>query len=295
MRLAWVALCAMGCGWNVSSGSPDARAADDATVVGDDAMIDAAAFDPTEGVEWFTWPEQQTLGQTAWGTDLIDVARHLPASYGSQYWDANPVTASHETSHGIHAHLRNYEAPSAIGWNAFYVLDNRAAFVKEPAMRKSDIKSRLPAVLRGSRYQLYLVEQTAWDDSPLYVFDEWNSYVNGAEVAVQQVQSGLWTGAWQDAVMGPLEFTAYAIATAKAVAEIDPAYFASNLQFKRFTAWNIQRAMALYSLGSVMTQFEWNTQEEYATKLRTHADVEALRQFARDTWTPAWTQSVLGF
>ncbi len=294
MRFAWIALCAMGCGWNVTVTPPDG-ASDDAVVIAD-AEPDAAAFDPTEGVEWFVWPEQQTsLGQSAWGMDLIDVGRHLPASYGTQYWDENPVTASHETSHGIHAHLRNNEAPSAIGWNAFYVLENRAAFVKEPAMRKSDIKARIPAVLRGPRYQLYLVEQTAWDDRPLYVFDEWNAYVNGAEVGVQQVQAGLWTRSWQDAVMGPLEFTAYAIATAKTVAEVDPAYFASNVQFKRFAAWNIQRAMALYQMGSVMTQFTYDVQDQYAAALRTNPDAEALRQFARDTWTPTWTQSVLGF
>jgi hypothetical protein len=288
-----VAVLLVGC----SSPSP---AADDAVdvdagVVEPDASPDAA-FDPTDGVEWFTWPEQQTnLGQTAWGTDLIDVARHLPASYGTTYWDASPVTASHETSHGIHAHLRNYEAPSPIGWNALYVLGNKAAFIDEPAIRKSDIKTRIPAALRGSRYQLYLVEQTAWDDSPLYVFDEWNAYINGAEVAVQQVQQGLWTGAWQDAVMGPLEFTAYAIATLKTVSELDAAGFASNVQLKRFTAWNIKRAMKLFDEGRVMTQFTWDRQDAYAAALRTNPEAESLRQFARDTWGAAWTQAVLGF
>jgi hypothetical protein len=290
-----VAVVMVGC-------SSPVPAADDAVDVDapagevDAATPDAPAFDPTDGVEWFTWPEQQpSLGQAAWGVDLIDVARHLPASYGQTYWDASPVTASHETSHGIHAHLRNYEAPMSIGWNAFYVLGNKVAFVDEPAIRKSDIKARIPVGLRGSRYQLYLVEQTAWDDTPLYVLDEWNAYVNGAEVAVQQVQAGLWTGAWQDAVMGPLEFTVYAIATLKTVKELDAAGFASNVQLQRFTAWNIKRAMALFEQGRVMTQFTWDRQDQYAVTLRTSAEAEALRQFARDTWGAAWCQTTLGF
>lgn len=277
--------------------SGDDEPGPDASVDVDAAMPDGPpAFDPAAGVDWFTWPEQQpTFGQPAYGTDLTDIGRHLPASYGTQYWDARGITAGHETSHGIHAHLRNYENTLGVRANAFYVLGNKAAFVAEPNMRKSDIKARIPASLRGPRYQLYLVQQTAWDDTPLYIFDEWNSYVNGAEVAIDQVKSGLYNDGWTDAVLGPLEFTAYAIATAKAVSELDPTYFASNLQFKRFTAWNIKRAMALYEQGRVMTEFMYADQEAYAVKLRTGAEADALRQFARTTWGASWCQTTLGF
>lgn len=254
-----------------------------------------AADDPTAGVVWFTWPAQQTKADATWGGVLTDIANHLPASYGDTYWDADAMTAGHETSHGIHAHLRNNETPASIGWNAFYVLGDRAAFVAEPAMRKSAVNAYVPTSLRGSRYDTYLVGQTAWDDSPLYLFDEWSAYANGAAVAIDQVQHGLYTGQWTDAVMGPLEFSAYAIATAKAISVVDPTYFASNVQFKRFTAWQIQRAMKLYGLGSVMTQFTWDVQDAYLAALRTSADAADLRAFARATWGAAWTQTVLGF
>ncbi len=270
----------------------DATIGSDTSTTGDAADPD----DPAAGVEWFTWPEQQpSLGQTAWGTTLTDIGRHIPSQYGDTYWSNDAITAGHETSHGIHAHLRNYEAPSSIGWNAFYVLGDRVAFVAEPAMRKSDIKPHIPTALRGDRYQLYLEGQTAWDDTPLYVFDEWNAYVNGAEVGVAQVSAQLYTGGWTDAVMGPLEFTVYAIATAKAVAQEDPDYFATNLQFRRFTAWNIARAMHLFALGRAMPDFEWTKQDAYATTLRTGAAGEQLRTFARDTWGADWTLAVLGF
>ena len=254
-----------------------------------------AANDPTACVEWFAWGEQQpSLGQASWGTQLIDIARHLPSQYGDQYWFDEPITAAHETSHGIHAHLRNYEAPN-YETNAFYVLGNKVAFVAEPNMRKSDIKPHVVTALRGPRYNLYLEQQVAWDDTPLYVFDEWNAYVNGAEVGVGQVQANLYTGQWTDAVMGPLEFTAYAIATAKAIKQKDPNYYATNMQFRCFTAWNIKRAMKLYEAGRVMTQFEWTMQEQYATKLRTASEGEPLREIARELWGADWTQTTLGF
>jgi hypothetical protein len=286
---ALLAGCVYDHGFPPSGTTPDATASSDAQVDG------PAAADPTACVEWFTWAEQQpNLGQPSWGTQLTDIARHLPAQYGDTYWSSDPITAGHETSHGIHAHLRNYEAPAG-RYNAFYVLGNHAAFVAEPNMRKSDIKPQIVTGLRGPRYNLYLEQQTEWDDTPLYVFDEWNAYVNGAEVGVGQVEAGLYTGQWTDAVMGPLEFTAYAIATAKAAKLNDPTYYATNTQFRCFTAWNIKRAMALYEAGRAMTQFQWDTQDQYAMKLRTMPEAEPLRATARELWGADWTMSVLGF
>jgi hypothetical protein len=298
IRSALIALVFCACSSNVADPSPtpgDDDPAPDATVTppDDDPPMPP---DPTAGIEWFVWPEQQpSLGQASWGNQLTDIARHLPASYGTQYWDDSATTAGHETSHGIHAHLRNYEAPSPFGWNAFYVLGDKVAFVAEPATRKSDVKAHIPTILRGDRYDLYIEGQVAWDDTPLYVFDEWNAYLNGAEVGVGQVQAGLYDGGWTDVVMGPLEFTVYAIATAKAVQAKDPEYFASNLQFRRFTAWNIARAMTLFATGRAMTEFEWDKQDDYAAALRTAPEAESLRQFTRDTWGEAWTATVLGF
>jgi hypothetical protein len=263
----------------------------DATV----AVDGPAAVDPTACVDWYTWPVQQpNLGQAAWGTQLTDIAQHLPSQYGDQYWSDDAITAGHETSHGISAHLRNYEAPPG-HVNAFYVLGDHAAFVDEPNMRKSDIAAAIPDVLHGPRYDLYLTGQTEWDDTPLYVFDEWNAYVNGAEVGVGQVQAGLYTGQWTDGVMGPLEFTAYALATAKAIQDKDPTYFASNTQFRCFTAWQIARSMRLYEAGRVMTQFSYDVQEQFATTLRTDPAAQPLRDIARSLWGASWTQSTLGF
>lgn len=294
-RLALCVVVVAGC----EHASSSIEVADSAMPMPDGAAADIdgpAANDPTACVEWTAWAAQQpTIGETAWGTQLIDIAQHLPASYGDQYWSDDAITAGHETTHGIQAHLRNYVAPQSIGYNAFYVLGNKAAIVAEPHMRKSDIKAHIMTVLRGPRYQLYLEQQTEWDDTPLYVFDEWNAYVNGAEVGVGQVQANLYTGQWTDAVMGPLEFTAYAIATAATIKDKDPTYYNSNMQFRCFTAYNIKRAMKLYNEGRVMTQFTWQTQDDYATALRTNTAAEPLRQVAKELWGADWTMAVIGF
>ncbi len=280
-------------------GDPDAVAAGDDAATSLDARgggPDAPAGpQPGDGVLWTTWNDVQSRSNPAWGADLTDVANHLPSSYGNQYWDDDPITASHETSHGIHAHLRVYVYQGNQRVNAFYVLGDRAAYVVEPGIRKSAIATHVPASLRGSRYSLYITGQVAWDDTPLYIWDEWNAYVNGAEVGVELASGGLWTRGWRDAVMGPIEFNVYALATAMAVKAGDPTYFAASTQFKEFLAWNLRRSMDLFRAGRVLEDFAWDDQDVYYDKLKTSADADALRRFTRETYGDAWTLAALGF
>jgi hypothetical protein len=291
---------------NFESSSPPADDPDGAVTADDDASptspdggtptIDASATpQPGDGVVWTTWPAQQSRTNPAWGTDLTDIANHLPASYGDQYWDDDPITAGHETSHGIHAHLRVYIYTGDERVNAFYVLGDKAAYVVEPGIRKSAVAAQVPASLRGSRYSLYVTGQTAWDDTPLYLFDEWNAYVNGAEVGVDMATHGLWNRGWRDAVMGPIEFNVYALATAMAVKAGDPTYFASNTQFKEFLAWNLRRSMELFRAGRALPDFAWDDQDAYYDTLGTSADADALRRFTRDTFGADWTMAVMGY
>lgn len=279
---------------------PDGAIADDdaatTTPDGGNTTIDAPATpQPGDGVVWTTWPAQQSRSNPAWGADLTDIANHLPSSYGNQYWDDDPITAGHETSHGIHAHLRVYVYMGNQRVNAFYVLGDKAAYVVEPGIRKSAIATHVPASLRGSRYSLYITGQVAWDDTPLYIWDEWNAYVNGAEVGVDMATHGLWNRGWRDAVMGPIEFNVYALATAMAVKAGDPTYFASNTQFKEFLAWNLRRSMELFRAGRTLPDFAWDDQDTYYDKLKTSADADALRRFTRETFGAEWTMAVMGY
>jgi hypothetical protein len=277
--------------------APDATATsnpDAATVpTGDpDAAIGPQ---PGDGVVWLDWPAQQSLSDATWGAALTDIANHLPASYGDQYWDSDPETAGHETTHGINAHIRNAHYDPNARVNAFYVLGDKAALVLEPNIRKSDVAAYVPASLQGPRYATYVTGQTAWDDTPLYLWDEWDAYVNGAEVAIDQEQHGLWKQGWTDAVMGPLELCAYALAEGEAVKAKDPTYFAQNTQFRELMAWQLKRSMDRFRTGRAMTDFTWADQDAYYAKMQTSADAAAMRQFAHDTFGAAWSQQVLGF
>jgi hypothetical protein len=245
-------------------------------------------------VDWLSWPVQQARMNTTWGTALTDIANHLPKSYGTTYDDPDVCTFGHETSHGIHAHLRNYKNTTGKKANAFYVLADKAALVIEPNMYKSEMASYVPQSLRGFRYGTYITGQTAWDDTPLYVWDEWNAYVNGAEVGVNRVKEGLWKEGWRDQ-SGNLEFVVYAMALAQAVADKDPGYFSTYKQFREFLMWNTERAMALFHEHQNMPEFTSSDVGAYHQTFKTSADAEALRKFIRDTFGASWTMQILGF
>ena len=67
--------------------------------------------------------------------------------------------------------------------------------------------------------------------------------------------------------------------------------------FSSAGAWGGGMELACQSLLTVLMNFGFLVfgVTDYATKLRTGADAEPLRQFARTTWGAAWCQTVLGF
>ena len=249
---------------------------------------------PPGDVTWLDYPEQHQDSDASWGWALADIAKHLPKSYGSTYWDSDLVTAGHETSHGIHAHLRNNFNNTGQTANAFYVLNDRAALVVEPNIRKSDVNPYVPQSLRDSRYGTYLQGASSWDDRPLYLWDEWVAYTNGTEVGVAMVDENKWTYGWRDQ-FGNLEFTVYGLAVGMAVEALDASYWNSNDQFRAFMKWQTERAMDLFQRSRTMTAFEWDKVDDYYAKMQTSADAEDLRKFARRAYGDAWAQQVMGF
>lgn len=248
---------------------------------------------PGDLVQFGTWPEQHNSSDSGWGPVLTDIVRHLPLSYGNTYYDPDRITHGHETSHGIHAHLRNYHNNTGQPANAFYVLEDRWALVIEPGIWKHDVAPYVPFSLRGFRYDLYITGQTAWDDTPLYVWDEWVAYANGGAVGVNLVNLGMWNQGWRDGVAGIVEFTVFAIALAMAVEVLDPVYFQNNLQFREFLAWHARRAMEIFREGAAMSQFAWNEQDNYYNGIRNNADAADIRDFVRRVFGDQWAFEVL--
>jgi hypothetical protein len=248
---------------------------------------------PGAGVQFKGFPPQKQSNDARWGAALNDIEAHLPASYGATYRDADKVTHGHETSHGIHSHIRNHLNDTGQRANGFYVLDDRAVLVVEPPIRKSQVAPFVPQALRGSRFGTYVTGQVAWDDRPLYIWDEWNAYVNGSEVAIDLFQRGLWNQGGRDAVSGQLEFTVYALALAMAVEQNAPEYFEQNAQFREFLAFNTQRAMDLFRAGTAMQPFARADDTRYYEKLRTGPEGADLRAFAERLFGAAWARHAL--
>jgi len=250
---------------------------------------------PGDSVRWVDWPEQHTAADASWGGVLTDIVRHLPRSYGDTYYDSDKVTYGHETTHGINSHIRNYLNDTGRRANGFYCLEDRAALVPEPGIRKSQVASYIPGALRESRFSLYITGSTAWDDTPLYVWDEWIAYINGGEVGVDRHRAGLWREGWRDAVMGPLEFTVYGLAVGMAVEALDPGYFARETQFKEVMAFSCRRAMRVFNEGRTMESFRWDRQETYYTTFRTSTAAEPMREFVRRTFGAEFAREVFDF
>ncbi len=249
--------------------------------------------EPGANVQWLEFPAQNNKANSAWAPIMTDVIQHLPLSYGNTYYDSDKITYTHETTHGINSHLRNNFNDTGSRANGFYVPGNRAAIVVEPNMRKSDANAYVPQSLRGSRYSLYMAGSQAWDDTPLYIFDEWIAYINGGDAGVELVQQGLWSAGWRDGVAGQLEFTVYALALAMAARDRDPAYFESNVQFREFLAFNVKRSMSSFRVGAELSQFTWDTQDIYYETFKNDPSAEPMRAFCREFFGEGWANAVI--
>lgn len=291
------ALALVGCG-DATLTAPTAptveRASAPACGAGDCVSKSSGMFpgDPGVGLVFIDYAATRQRSNRP-GEVLNDVLTHLPPNYGNTYYDDDPITHAHETSHGIHSDIRNNHNNTGVRANGFYVLEGRAVLVAEPNIRKSQAAPFIPQSLRGSRFDLYVTGSQAWDDTPLYLWDEWNAYINGGAAGVDLVNNGHWDRGWRDGVAGQLEFTVYAIAVAMAVRAHDPAYFDSNTQFKELLAWNTRRAMEIYRAGKDLEPFRWERQETYHQQMREAADAEEWRAFCREVFGPQWADAVL--
>jgi hypothetical protein len=131
---------------------------------------------------FFVFPPQKQAAGASWGAALTDIVRHLHPTYGTQYdYPDDRITWGQLVSHGIASHLRFAYNVTGKPANGFYVLQDRATLVVEPAMLLSDIPARVPPSLRGPRYASYLAGPAKdQNDTPTYVLEEWVGLTNGS-------------------------------------------------------------------------------------------------------------------
>lgn len=180
------------------------------------------------------------------------------------------ATNGHESTHMLQAQIRN--ANGGIGINAFYLLEGRAALVKEPAIRKSATVPLVPRSLRGSRFDLYVAGQSEWDDCPLYLCDEWSAYINGCATAYDDATHGR-TKENSDEACGPIELGIYCVAMAMAVGD------KGDEQFKQFMLYQWKRCLDVFAKAAPL--FPFDSQDKLVNSLRTSADAEDMRAFIK--------------
>jgi len=230
------------------------------------------------------------------GVVLTDIDSRMPDRH--IYRDNDRVTWGHETSHGIASRLRMAQDGFRAGngttvkttagldvfkstgrENAFYVLLGRSIRLTEPDVTLADVARAVPRSLRGRIYNLYLVQQQRdWNDTPLYVFDEWVAYTNGADVRYDEGIAGR-----DEAVDHMVEMMAYGLTLAT---------MTDDPKLEDFARWQALRAVQLFGIAE-----DYDSDRGAATihAMRTAADAERWRAEVREALGDEWTQMTLGF
>ena len=243
-------------------------------------------------VPFFKYPVQRSNRKNH-GARFADYETHCPPRFGTQYWDSDPMTHAHETTHGINSDIRNNYNRTGRKANGFYCGNDRGLVLVEPNIRIAQACAYVPNSLKGMRYNLYMVQQrSGWDDCPLYIFDELTAYTNGGEVGVDMAKSGTLNKNC-DGVRGALEFTVYSTAIAMAIAAYDKQYFESYKPFRAFLKWSLTRAMTVHYAGRNLPQFSGYNQVQYLESLRSGPEAENMRAFLKKACGEDWFNKVI--
>ena len=239
-------------------------------LVGCEAPAETPAPTPNVSIEpvWTHYAAVRAVKDE--GPVLTDIDSHLPQ--GNVYTrESDPVTACHEGSHGIASDLRQ-----AYHKAGFYVLNDRAVLIDNPAITLTAVAREIPVSLRGFCYNLYFVQQLRdWNDTPTYPFDEWTAYTNGAEARLRRNIPDR-----DDTVQFCLEFVPYSICVAKAAHD---AGLPEDAQVKAFIRWQTERCIRLAKAAKVPLPD------------MSKPDADSFRDFCRLYFGARWTLLNLGF
>lgn len=218
-------------------------------------------------------------------------------NYHSYLVPGSQTSSVHEITHGINADLRNQRLvikrlPSPIDkvdhtlWiadepvtsrrNAFYLLKNRAIRIDEPNCRKSDASEFIPQTFRGYRYGLYVAGQREWDDTPLYLYDEWSAYANGAMNVIDASSRNEYRDGNTDYIAAPVEFIAYGLGVCMAAHKTN----SLSETLRDFTLWMILQTQFIFIQG--MKVLPWKDAEKTWSKLFVESEGKDYRSFLQD-------------
>lgn len=222
---------------------------------------------------WITYPAKQQHKNNLYD----DILAHT--LFSKNFGDRN--TTAHETNHHVEADIRNQYYQKYKNPSAFYVGNDKALILENPKFRLSNVRDFIPPKLRFGRYQLYFVQQAnAWNEQPLYAWNEWNCYVNGFQVDVEDAEQGK-TRSASDDILSVTEFTIYALAVGLAQQELDPNY-THKKEFEAFLRWNTLRAQNLVKRGSKYTHLHWQF-KNLQPIFKNSKEAEPLRKYMQNT------------
>jgi len=243
---------------------------------------------------WLQVPVRRAV-TTGLGAVLDDVDSRLPATglvSSATYRSTDPVTWVHEATHGVNSLVRLSLPGDA--HNAAYCLGGRAAVMREPRpVTVRDSARYVPVALRGkSTYSMYMSQQRAWNNDPLYILDEWSAYTNGAAQYLQDVRAGRQSNSVSDLTY-MAHFAIYSLCTAIAVeqAQRRGVLQYDDTQMKAYIQWQWNRMMNLFADGQPFTRM-WNPIDYYRI-FAVEAPGATLRKWARQYFGPAWVAGVM--
>lgn len=182
-------------------------------------------------------------------------ARNHCVNYNYYSVPNNKITSVHECCHGIASQIRQGRT------NGFYLLEDRAIKLDEPQGKKSDCIKFIPPNMRYGRFQMYVAAAKDWESYPLYIFDEWVAYLNGAKCMLYYAERGSNEGRNTDYLFGPIEFATYGIATLLAHPQ---------RELEEFTRWLCSETESVYLKGKDV--FKWADADKCYAQLKNDKD-----------------------
>lgn len=126
--------------------------------------------------EYLPLPPLRERNSTLKPPILADVDCHVP---DPDYWQSDDLgNWTHEGTHGVNARIRQAHDNRP----GVYLGGDSALMLNHPKTTVEAIAQKVPEAFRGYEYQTYCVNQVdSWNDEPLYLWDEWSAYLNGAQ------------------------------------------------------------------------------------------------------------------
>ncbi|WP_372371097.1 hypothetical protein [Candidatus Uabimicrobium sp. HlEnr_7] len=225
------------------------------------------------------FPPQKTVNNPKWGEKLQDIKNH-EVFYENNFKDL--VTTAHEATHDISIFFRMNEQQHYFRKiNAFYVFDNKVAIIENPPIALEKVYNFIPKELKGKLFDNYF-PNAGYQDNPLYIWEEWTAYVNGAEVGTDLVENELWNQGKRDTLLATLEFLVYSAALVIATQELAPLYYQTYPNFEEFFAWNAKRTWRVYKKTQKLSPFDNDLHRNYLKILKTSTQAKKLRLFLQN-------------